>query len=568
MILAINANARLRMLCTAISLGLAPLAQAGTAELAGLAAQQEHQQFVVSYQPGATRAATQLPARLQAAASALGDPSLRLQVLRQTALGAWVVRAERGLDQSEAGMLLRALASGPEIEFAAPDLLMQPTLVPDDPRLGEQWGFGNGPGAMNIRNAWDKAAGEGVVVAVLDTGITRHPDLDANVVPGYDFISSGSMAGDGDGRDADPSDEGDHDGWRGSSWHGTHVAGTVAAVTGNGAGGAGTAFKAKIQPVRVLGRGGGFGSDIADAIVWAAGVPLAGLPENRTPAKVINLSLGRQGTCDSLYRRAVSMATANGATVVVAAGNSNMEVSRFTPANCPGVIAVAATTEAGSRAGFSNYGQGITVSAPGTNILSTHNSGTQGPASPGYAAMNGTSMASPHVAGVVALIQSAVPRPLSPAAVAGVLKDTARPLPGACTGGCGAGIVDAYAAVVKAQGGVSEPDPDPSPEPGATELQPGVPVSLQGRAGQTFAFTFKVPAGMQQLSIVMGGGDGDVDLATRYELAPTDTEFNCRPKGTGTRKSCIRLFPDFGIWHVRVRGTTAFSGVSLTASVR
>src|SRR5690606_31257016 len=148
--------------------------------------------------------------------------------------------------------------------------------------------------------------GNGVVVAVLDTGITRHGDLDANVLPGYDFISDAGKANDGDGRDNDPSDPGD---WvtlnqcpggnraENSSWHGTHVAGTIAAVTNNAKGVAGTAFGARILPVRVLGTCGGYDSDIADAIVWAAGGSVSGVPTNANPAEVINLSLGGGGAC-------------------------------------------------------------------------------------------------------------------------------------------------------------------------------------------------------------------------------------------------------------------------------
>ncbi|MEE7547807.1 S8 family serine peptidase, partial [Xanthomonas sp. Kuri4-1] len=168
---------------------------------------------------------------------------------------------------------------------------------------------------INVRPAWDKATGNGVVVAVIDTGITSHPDLDANILPGYDFISDTFVSRDGDGRDADPSDEGDWNPVQGecyttpspspitdSSWHGTHVAGTIAAVTNNAVGVAGTAYNAKIVPVRVLGRCGGYTSDIADAIVWASGGSVSGVPANANPAEVINMSLGGSGTCSTTYQ--------------------------------------------------------------------------------------------------------------------------------------------------------------------------------------------------------------------------------------------------------------------------
>ncbi|MEE7566353.1 S8 family serine peptidase, partial [Xanthomonas sp. Kuri4-3] len=182
---------------------------------------------------------------------------------------------------------------------------------------------------------------------------------------------------------------------------GTHVAGTIAAVTNNAVGVAGTAYNAKIVPVRVLGRCGGYTSDIADAIVWASGGSVSGVPANANPAEVINMSLGGSGTCSTTYQNAINGAVSRGTTVVVAAGNSATNVSSSVPANCANVIAVAATTSAGAKASFSNYGTGIDVSAPGQGILSTLNSGTTTPGNASYASYNGTSMAAPHVAGVV-----------------------------------------------------------------------------------------------------------------------------------------------------------------------
>src|SRR5690606_15464034 len=160
---------------------------------------------------------------------------------------------------------------------------------------------------------------------VLDTGYADHNDLDANIVPGYDFIIDEAVAGDGDGRDGDAHDPGDWYGGYASSWHGTHVAGTVAAVTDNGAGLAGVAYKAKVQPVRVLGHGGGYTSDIADAIVWASGGTVDGVPANENPAEVLNLSLGGDGSCaqDPVTQEAIDGAIERGVTVVVAAGNDN-----------------------------------------------------------------------------------------------------------------------------------------------------------------------------------------------------------------------------------------------------
>ena len=166
---------------------------------------------------------------------------------------------------------------------------------------------------MRIPGAWDVSTGSGSTVAVIDTGITAHLDLDANVLPGYDFVSDATAARDGNGRDSNAQDQGD---WyaagecgqtaaANSSWHGTHVSGTVAAVAGNSTGVAGVAPTAKVVPVRVLAKCGGSLSDIADAIIWAAGGTVSGIPANANPAKVINMSLGGSGACGTTYQAAI-----------------------------------------------------------------------------------------------------------------------------------------------------------------------------------------------------------------------------------------------------------------------
>jgi serine protease len=297
-------------------------------------------------------------------------------------------------------------------------------------------------------------------VAVIDTGYRPHADLSGQILQGYDFITNATMANDGGGRDSDASDPGD---WtlagqcgagvpaanENSSWHGTHVAGTIAARANNGIGVAGIAYNAKIVPARVLGRCGGYTSDIADAIVWASGGTVSGVPANANKARVLNLSLGGTGSCDTTTQNAINSARSRGAVVVVAAGNSNTSATTSTPANCAGVIAVAATNRSGGKASYSNYGSNVTIAAPGgdtgAGILSTLNAGTTTPGADNYAFYAGTSMATPHVAGVVALMLSVNPN-LTPDDVAAKLKSTARAFPAACSG-CGAGIVNAAAAV-------------------------------------------------------------------------------------------------------------------------
>jgi serine protease len=345
--------------------------------------------------------------------------------------------------------------------------------TPDDPRYPEQWHYHEATAGINGPAAWDVATGDGVVVAVLDTGRTTHPDLDANTVAGYDFISSATNARDGNGRDANPQDEGDWNATDGecgigskaanSSWHGTHVAGTVAAVSDNGVGVAGVAPAAKVQAVRVLGKCGGTTSDIADAIVWASGGSVSGVPANATPAKVINMSLGGSGACSRTYQTAINSAVNRGTTVVVAAGNSNANVSGFTPANCNNVVSVAALDRDGNRAFYSNYGRKVDVAAPGgevrretdtpgsrttpeNGILSTMNDGATTPGDATYETYMGTSMAAPHVAGIAALLLGKTST-LTPSQVESALKNNARAIAGTCSGGCGAGLVDAAATV-------------------------------------------------------------------------------------------------------------------------
>ncbi|WP_117309606.1 S8 family peptidase [Stenotrophomonas sp. G4] len=555
------------------SLLLATPALAGDVQLSGLQSAPTHQRFIVKYRDGSAPVAntTALASSLKTAAAGIASSqgrALGLQQVRRLAVGSTVVRTDRALDQAESELLMRKLAADPNVEYVEVDQIMRPTLTPNDTRFSEQWGFGTSNASINVRPAWDKATGTGVVVAVIDTGITNHADLNANILPGYDFISDAAMARDGGGRDSNPNDEGD---WYGanecgsgipasnSSWHGTHVAGTVAAVTNNSTGVAGTAFNAKVVPVRVLGKCGGYTSDIADAIVWASGGTVSGVPANANPAEVINMSLGGGGSCSTTYQNAINGAVGRGTTVVVAAGNSNTNVSSAVPANCPNVIAVAATTSAGARASFSNYGTGIDISAPGQSILSTLNSGTTTPGSASYASYNGTSMAAPHVAGVVALMQSVAPSPLSPAQVESIIKSTARPLPGTCSGGCGAGIIDADAAVTAAINGTT-------PNPGGTVLQNNVPVTGLGAAsGASLNYTVNVPAGSAQLRVAISGGSGDADLYLRQGSAPTDTVYTCRPYLSGNNETCTVNSPAAGTWYVRVKAYSTFSGVTVNA---
>ena len=356
----------------------------------------------------------------------------------------------------------------PDIEYANPNQLDSIQQV-NDPRFYEQWHYTDNRTGVNIVPAWKVTTGKDVRVAVIDTGYRPHEDLAGSLLPGYDFISNLGIANDGDGPDADASDPGDwvsnNDFWcpsapRNSSWHGTHVAGTIAALTNNKIGGAGISFNTKIIPVRVLGKCGGSRQDIANGIRWAAGLPVPNTPNNPNPAHVINLSLGGPSTsCPAVYQQAINDAVNAGTTIVVAAGNSDSDAGSFAPANCANVITVASTNRDGDRAYYSNRGASVELAAPGgetysnrsDGVLSTLNDGATIPGKDIYAFYQGTSMAAPHVAGVAALLYS-LDTTITPAKVLKNLQASAKPFP---TGGarpcnvstCGAGIVDAFSVV-------------------------------------------------------------------------------------------------------------------------
>jgi serine protease len=396
-------------------------------------------QLVVTYRSGALSAdmLTDVLSRHAVQAVALRGDKLRLN---------------RRISHDEADRLAADLKAGnPLISDAYADRWATIQAVPNDPMWSQQWHYHEKIGGINLVKAWKKSTGAGVVVAVLDTGYRPHADLVANIVAGYDMIVDTGVSNDGDGRDADAQDPGDGCGGQ-SSWHGTHTAGTVAATTNNGIGVAGVAKGAKVQPVRVLGCGGGYFSDIQDGITWASGGSVAGVPANPTPAKVISMSLSGGGACPQALQTVINAAVARGTIVIAAAGNNSGNAGNYTPANCANVVTVAATNRAGAKAWYSNTGAVVEIAAPGgdttvtaNGVLSTLNAGYSNPGADSYAFYQGTSMATPHVAGVAALVMSKYPA-WTPAQVQARLQSSARAFPGACNL-CGSGIVDAGKAV-------------------------------------------------------------------------------------------------------------------------
>lgn len=481
------------------------------------------------------------------------------------------VATARGLSSAQ---LARRLAAQGDVEFAVEDQRRRIAAVPpNDPQYAAgQWYLkapaGGDVAAVNAPPAWQITPGlTRVVVAVLDTGVRYdHPDLKHKLLPGYDMISNPWIANDDTGRDDNASDVGDSlsqaeiDGNRvvfggcdvenTSSWHGTNVAGILGAQTDNGVGIAGLGWNVRILPVRVLGKCGGYDSDIIAGMRWAAGLAVDGLPLNPNPARIINLSLGGEGACNDAYRNVLSELAARQVTVVASAGNSNGGAVSL-PANCapssPNVIGVGALRHTGEKVGYSALGSEITISAPGGNsegghyILATSNSGTttavpdaQGGST--YVAGFGTSYVAPQVSAAAALMLSVNPR-LTPAEIRSKLVASARAFPSsgssACSApgaaaapclcntaapfNCGAGMLDVGAAVSASV---------------AIDASPALPAISQAMTLQPLAANF-IPTGDtvtsgQAWSVTEGGG-------TLASAAPaTSVTYTLTPASAGT----------------------------------
>lgn len=421
------------------------------------------------------------------------------------------------------------LRADPRVLEVVPDVREQRMdVTPRDSRYADQWwlkavtvgstGVVATTGVAGFTTAWSRSTGvaNGAAVAVLDSGITSHPELNAHILPGYDFVSDAAYANDGDGRDNDPSDVGDAvttadragDPARFSgcldapvsSWHGTTIAGQLAAVSDNAEGVAAINWNGQVLPVRVAGKCGAAVSDIIDGLRWAAGLAVAGVPLNPNPVRLVVLSYGGIDPCDAtsaspdvaatarLYLDTLDELRRNGAggkgtLVFAAAGNQRNAVGR--PASCTGAFAVTSINREGFKANYANFGPQIALAATGgdaaaassgskcdelladSGIVSTSNLGDTVPGAAGYAAASGTSFAAPMAAGVASLMLAVNPA-LTLLQIEDLLKRSARPHvatpqlgscslndnpknPGRCgctTASCGAGILDADRALV------------------------------------------------------------------------------------------------------------------------
>lgn len=334
--------------------------------------------------------------------------------------------------------IAQRIAQDSDVEFAVRDRQVKMTAFDHQ----DQWDEFAPPGGVNLEGpdgAWEITQGDpNVVVAILDTGIAHHADLEKNIIPGYSFVSESY----------DNIDQGVETGY-----HGTHVAGTIAA---NGDI-LGMAPHVKIQPIQVLGEyGSGMMSDIISGMYWAAGLEVPNVPPNPTPAKVINMSLGGDGRCDLASRDAIKAINEQGVTIVVAAGNDDNDAYFASPANCADVITVSATNPEGHRSYYSNYGKYVDIAAPGGEIHPDMADGILSTIKDDYAYYQGTSMATPHVAGIVALLYSVDPS-MEQKKAREIIQRTATPFPTttgeySCVGrySCGQGIINASSAVREA----------------------------------------------------------------------------------------------------------------------
>ncbi len=396
-------------------------------------------------------------ARSNRVAFAIADHPRRpntVQFARRIASGAELYRFDKQVNTRDAESMARAVARMPGVEYAAPNRVIKTMAIPTDPGFPSQWGFQYSPGSVegaNFTAAWNITQGSASqTLGVVDSGIAiAHEGLVGRIRSsasfpngGYDFMTDPLNSGDGDGRDNNPEQA------SGDCAHGVHVAGTISANTtfsGTGVGVAGGAPNSLVMAGRAY-NFFGEDADAIDAMLWLGGLSAVNGETNPFRVRVINMSFGDSGACGGAYQNAFDQLLANGTLPVVAAGNDSGDVSGSAPANCRGAIVVAANDILGNLASFSNRGAGVTLTAPGVNILSINGNG-------GSCEKTGTSMSAPHVTAAIGLMQAANPSLTNSQTVLG-LRAGARGFPATsnCTNAlCGAGLLDAFGALQATQ---------------------------------------------------------------------------------------------------------------------
>ena len=418
----------------------------------------------------------------------LGFDSAQQKANARAAMGLDTPRAKAASsvlqEKLETLQLVKAVARQPGVRLAEPPLRRKILRVPNDPGFATQWHYPQ----INLPQAWDVTIGSpDVLVAVIDTGVlVNHPDLRANLdsrdPDGFDFIANTNTSNDGNGRDGnadDAGDESDPDG--GASFHGTHCAGTIAAVGNNGTGVTGVSWNSQIMPLRALGVGGGSSFDVLEAMKYAAGLSNA---SGQVPAKradILSMSLGGSDS-SQIEQDVVTQVRNAGVIIIAAAGNSGSSSLEF-PASYAGVVSVAATNIQRGRAFYSQFNSAVDVAAPGGDVstdlngdgvpdgvLSTFGNGAPGRSDFAFSfrTQMGTSMATPHMAGVVALMKAVhpglTPAQLDTALAAGQLTDDLGPA--GRDNSFGHGLINAAKAVAVAQqlaAGSAPPPPAAAP---------------------------------------------------------------------------------------------------------
>ncbi len=470
-------------------------------------------------------ATTATPATLGRQLAALGVRTQTLLTWRKTSLRGWLVVDVREPlapppDEARTRTLIERLGADPAVMAVSENRFARPLITPNDPLVSSMWHLQ----VSRFLQAWDDERGApDQRIGVIDSGLIRtHEDVGAKAIVGYDFIADAIAANDGDGRDPDFHDDGERCGAAAHSFHGTHVAGVLAAATDNGIGVAGANWFARLAVVRALDPCGGDLVDIMEGASWLAGGTISGVPPiGDDRVSVMNLSLGALGPCTAFEQDIVTAIDEAGVVLVVAAGNDGGAL--HSPANCDRVLTVAAHDRHFARTSYTSFGPQVDIVAAGGDVSQLAADGvlsTVGPFDGLYGFFQGTSMAAPQVAGVVSLMQAKDPS-VTRLRAEQALVQSGR----ACTGCEGKPALDAAAALALIQRPpVDPPDDDGGDDTvddgGDDDLEDNDTAATARRVvcGQTYALQsrdpdwFVVDVDVGPLAIGIDAGAVNLDL--------------------------------------------------------